>query len=294
MIGYPISKVDLEALIAARSTSWLHRAAQRTNRFRAIGRYEEDSSIWSEVKLVYMELQGDCKCAYCERKLESSQRGSIEEHVDHFRPKGNVRAWEMPQQLKDQGIDATQVPNEDHGYYLLSYHLFNYAASCGPCNLLKRDGFPIAGDYVLTGEDPVDLLAEKPYLIYPIGDFDESPEDLIRFHGVSPQAVAPDGHRRARALVTIEFFELDHPEKRKRLMKERALVIMVLYPELEKEAGGAGGAEAADATRAVEKLTSASELHTNCARSFKRLFYSDRVEAKAVYDRARQFFMSGS
>ena len=294
MIGYSVSRAELEALITAKSASWLGRAAERTEEFRAQGRYEERSTIWSEVKSVYMDLQGDCKCAYCERKLESMEHGSIEQDVEHFRPKGNVRPWEPPQQLKDQGIAVTQVPNEDHGYFLLPYHPFNYAASCKPCNSLKSDRFPIAGDYVLTGEDPVDLLSEKPYLIYPIGCFDESPENLIRFHGVSPQAVAADGHQRARALVTIEFFELDHPEKRKRLMKERALVIMVLYPELEKEAGGASGAEAADATRAVEKLTSASELHTNCARSFKRLFYSDNVEAKAVYDRARQFFMSGS
>lgn len=87
---------------------------------------------------VSMELQGNCKCAYCERKLESIPFGTIEQDVEHFRPKGGVKSWEMPQWLKDQGIEATQVPHEGPGYYLLPYHPFNYAASCKPCNSRLR------------------------------------------------------------------------------------------------------------------------------------------------------------
>lgn len=293
MIGYPIARTDLEALIEQEKPGWLQRAADRTETFRAKGHYEEASSIWSEVKRVYMKLQGDCKCAYCERKLESMPYGRIEQDVEHFRPKKSVRAYEMSHWLRDQGIDATQVPNEDRGYYLLAYHPFNYAAACKPCNTaLKKDYFPIAGDYDLAGEDPAALLNEKPYLIYPLGDFDEAPQKLIQFHGLSPQAAAGNGHERARALVTIEFFQLDNVVRRKNLVRGRAVIIVALYPQLEKLANGATGTEEAGAQKVVTGFTQSNAPHTNCARSFKRLFDTDGAEAKAVFDRAVQLITS--
>ena len=287
MIGYRISRQDLEALIEAEKPGWLQRAANRTKSFRQKGRYDEKSSIWSDVKPVYMRLQGNCKCAYCERKLESIDYGKVEQDVEHFRPKGRVRLWRMPKRLEDQGINATGVPNEDRGYYLLPYHPFNYAAACKPCNsALKKDYFPIAGDYDLEGEDPSDLLREKPYLIYPIGDFDRAPEQLIHFHGVSPQAVTGSGHERARALVTIEVFKLDDETKRKNLIRERAVIIVALYPQLEKLANGATGAVRAEAQKIVGGFTAPNSAHTNCARSFRQLFERDPTEAKAIFDRA--------
>ncbi|MBN1135768.1 MAG: hypothetical protein JXM73_04240 [Anaerolineae bacterium] len=286
MIGYPISQADLEARIAAKSASWLRRAANRIGRLRKKARYEERSSIWNEVKSVYMTLQGGSKCAYCERKFADLPHGSIELDVEHFRPKGRVLAWEMPEHLKEQGIDASPVPAEDRGYFLLPYHPFNYLASCKVCNSqLKKTCFPIAGDYDLTGEDPVDLLKEKPYLIYPIGDFDAVPEELIKFHGISPQAVANGGHDRARALVTIEFFELDNLDTRKNLVRERAAIIVALHPQLSL-ASSAAGAVKAVATQIVDGFTSSTAPHTNCARSFKRLFESDPVEAQAIFEGA--------
>jgi hypothetical protein len=138
----------------------------------------------------------------------------------------------MPKSLADLGIKTSAVPNEKRGYFLLSYHPFNYAAACKPCNsALKRDYFPIADAYNLIGEDPKQLKKEKPYLIYPIGDWDTDPEQLIRFHGVSPQPVAVKGYRRHRALVTIEFFELDNVNRRKNLIRERAVIIIALFPQ---------------------------------------------------------------
>jgi len=293
VIGYPISRADLEDLLRDESPTWLDRAAERTERFRAQGAYQESSSIWSEVKPVYMVLQGGSKCAYCERKLESVELGRGEQDVEHFRPKGNVRAWALPQGLKDQGIETTPVPDADSGYCLLPYHPFNYAASCKPCNSnLKGDRFPIAGDYDLTGDDPAALLQEQPYLIYPIGDFDDDPEDLIRFHGVSPQAMADSGYRRARALVTIEFFKLDDVTARKNLVRERVVVIVALFPQLEKLADAAPGGADPQAQQLIDGFTSPTSAHTNCARSFKRLFESDRVEAKAIFDRAVMLIVS--
>jgi hypothetical protein len=292
MIGYRISKKQLEALIDAeapgRATrpSWLERAEERTSGFRTRGFYEEKSSIWSEVKVVYMRLQGNCKCGYCERKLEATDLGKVEQDVEHFRPKGSVKAWRPPKALTDQGIVFAAAPRAGKGYYLLPYHPFNYSAACKPCNsALKKDFFPIGGAYDLQGDDPVKLKKEKPYLICPIGDFDDLPEDLIKFHGVSPQAVAAKGHDRDRALVTIQFFKLDDQAKRKNLLRERAVVIIALYPQLEKLAEGATGNARTQAQKVVDGFTGPTAPHTNCARSFSKLFESDRAEAKAVFDR---------
>ena len=81
MICYPISRADLEQRIREESDTWFARASQRTEYFRKQGRYEEKSSIWSEVKVVYMRLQGKSKCAYCERKMESEDLGKVEQDV---------------------------------------------------------------------------------------------------------------------------------------------------------------------------------------------------------------------
>jgi len=290
MINYTITKTELETQIENEKQGWLQKAKERTEKFRQKGYYEESSSIWSDVKPVYMRLQGESKCAYCERKLESSDYGKIEQDVEHFRPKKNVRKWKLPKRLKDRGITATKVPDENKGYYLLPYHLFNYAAACKPCNsTLKKNYFPVAGDYDLDGENPAELMKEKPFLIYPIGNFDEDPERLIRFHGVIPQAVSRRGHKQARALVTIEFFKLDDVVKRKNLFRERAVIIVTLYPQLKKIADGTAEA---DSQQIVTGFTSSKAPHTNCARSFKRLFESDPIEAKALFERAVQLIIS--
>lgn len=217
----------------------------------------------------------------------------VEQDVEHFRPKGGVRAWRLPKALKDQGIMATAVPDEGRGYFLLPYHPFNYAAACKPCNSgLKKDYFPLAGKYDLTGDNPAQLIKEKPLLICPVGDFADAPQNLIRFHGVSPQPVAPNGHDRERALVTIEFFKLDDESKRKNLLGERARIILILHPQLEMIANGASGSAKAKAEQIVSGFTSPKSPHTNCARSFKALFERDPAEAKAVFDSAVKLITS--
>ncbi len=286
MIGYRVTKAELETLINAEVPDWLTRAAAKTAEFRVKGFYEEASSIWSEVKVVYMRLQGNSKCAYCERKLESIDLGKIEQDVEHFRPKSNVRAWPAPKPLTDAGIVFTAAPPPGKGYYLLPYHPFNYSAACKPCNTsLKKDCFPIAGKYDLPNDDPVKLKKEKPLLIPPVGDFDTAPEDLIKFHGVSPQAVAKRGYRRARALVTIEFFKLDDEAKRKNLLRERAMIITVLYPQLKTLTTGTVTEKKIAATL-VKACTAPQAPHTNCARSFQRLFQTDPAEAAQVFEKA--------
>lgn len=284
----------MEALIETEKPGWLKKAAKRTAEFRKSGKYEEKSNIWGEIKPVYMRLQGECKCSYCERKLESIDYGKGEQDVEHFRPKSSVREWKMSKQLADQGITATTVPGTG-GYYLLPYNIFNYSAACKPCNsVLKSDCFPIAAAYDLAGDNPVTLLKEKPYLIYPIGDFDSKPEDLIKFHGVSPQAVSKKGYERARALVTIEFFELDDEASRKNLFRERAMIICALFPQFKTIDGSSSASAKKTAQNLIDGFTSPKSAHTNCARCFKQLYEADPAEAEKIYELAGNFIVSCS
>ena len=292
MIRYPVTEAKLRGLLEAEKSGWLADAAARTEKFRQKEKYEERSSIWSKVKPAYMKLQGESKCAYCERKMESVDFGKSEQDVEHFRPKGNVKQWRASKELKDAGIVFTKAPNEAKGYYLLPYHLFNYAAACKPCNsALKRDYFPIAGTYDLDGDDPADLSGEQAYLIYPIGDLDDDPETLIEFHGTSPLPVVDDGFKRHRALVTIGFFKLDDPEKRKNLFRDRALIIMALFPLLQETTRGTASERVAACAK-VDAALNPKLRHLNCAKSYRRLFERDAAQAEAVYEAAQKLIMS--
>jgi hypothetical protein len=287
MIGYKISLNDLQSLIEAESPGWLAAAKKKTAEFRNDGCYNEKKGTWSKIKPVLMRIQGGSKCAYCERKLESEDYGKGEQDVEHFRPKKNIRAWKPSKALENEGVKVTKPKPDSGGYHLLAYHPFNYCAACKPCNsALKSDCFPIAGKYRTKGADPVKLAKEFPLLIYPIGDFDGNPESLIRFHGISPQAVASSGHDRHRALTTIEFFKLDDI-MRKNLIAERARLICALLPLC--KAASKNGPSAIKAKKLLIAYTEDTTPHANCARSFVKLFQSDAQEACDVESKAAQF-----
>lgn len=294
MIGYRVSLTDLRTEIEKESKGWLADTAKRTAEFQKLGKYQEKSSIWSKVKPVYMKHQGDSKCAYCERKLESVKLGRPEQDVEHYRPKGNVAPWKASESLLEDGYLATSPP-ANAAYFLLAYHPFNYVAACGPCNqLLKGDRFPIAGPYDFSTNDPESLQkTEKPYVIYPFGDFDADPEDLIGFNGISPFARKASGHDRLRALVTIEFFALDNVLWRSNLVRERAMIITALFPQLELEAA-ADPIRKKTARKLIQANTSPKAPHTNCARSFARLFAENRERAQEIFEAAATFIESKS
>jgi len=294
MIRYPITKKALEALIDQKKKGWLIEAKKRTAVFIANGKYDEKSSIWSAVKPIYMRLQGESKCAYCEQQLESVDLGKAVQDVEHFRPKGSVKAWKAPKALTDAGIPFA-IPPATGGYYALPYHPFNYAASCKPCNsALKKDHFPVAAVHDLAGTNPRALRSEKAYLIYPIGSIDEDPEKLIEFYGVSPRPVSKRGHRKARAWVTIEFFRLDDPLKRKNLFLERARMIMTVESFLRRLTGNPTAADKAAAEKVIKAYTRPSSPHTNCVRSFVRLYKRDRPAAEAIAESALDLIASSS
>ena len=242
MIRYDTTAKKLRDSIEVHKPGWLKRASDRTKTFKSAGRYNESSTIWSEIKPVYMRLQ-HYKCAYCEKELEGEERGKGEHDVEHFRPKSSVTKWH-PKAIRDAGIPITppMAGNKDPGYHLLPYHLLNYTTACRSCNsTLKGDKFPIAGKRDPGGSSPASLKSERAYLIYPIGRIDDDPAKLIRFYGVSPQAAVASGHKHHRALVTIAFFELDDPVNRKTLFKQRARIIRALYRFLNNHRLKGGG-----------------------------------------------------
>lgn len=291
MIRYSVTEQELRASITLIDPKWLGLAEKRTQKFITAKKFSERSSIWSTVKEVYMDLQ-HMKCAYCERKLESKKRGGkIEQDVEHFRPKSSTSTWKIPQSLLDSGIKPTKIPPAPTGYYALPYHLFNYAAACKPCNsILKSDFFPIAGTYNFDILDSASGTSELPYLLYPIGDIDADPEDLIEFHGLSPMAKHSSGHNLDRALVTIQFFNLDDPSDPHGLFHGRSVIISGLFPILQRAMVDGGEALV---LQKVKDLPLGMP-HRNCANSFGRLFLADESKAKEIYEKAVTLVFSKS
>ena len=105
MIRYTIPAPPLADRV---DPKWRTRAAKRTARFKKGGRFAEKSSIWSEVKPLYMTLQGENKCVYCERKFGSVEASTVEHDLEHFRPKSHVDDWTPPLSLQQAGVTVTQ------------------------------------------------------------------------------------------------------------------------------------------------------------------------------------------
>ena len=267
---------------------WVRRAANKRKRL------QDDpgttiTNIWSRIKSVYMALQGS-KCAFCERGIEDQP---IDQDVEHFRPKKTVKRWPIPksieQELQAGGSQIRQpATGSERGYRLLAYHPWNFVASCKTCNsVFKRSYFPIAGPRVPDARKPTTLRQrERPYLIFPLGDLDADPEDLITFHGLSPQP-GRNGFDRLRALVTIDLLGLDDHRKRKGLLLDRARAIEKLYIALDSTSPEA----AAVVTRLA---TSPDEPHANCLRSFERLWRRRPQEARALYEPIRKLLKGTS
>jgi thiol-disulfide isomerase/thioredoxin len=267
---------ELFSKIELHKPGWLNDARARTDALAAGAGDPKLPSIWSDIKKVYMDLQAS-KCVYCEKELENQ---AIEQDVEHYRPKKKVARWALPKALAHEGI-ALQQPAQgsEPGYTLLAYHALNYAAACKTCNsILKKNLFPIAGSRDSTARDPASIVLERPYLLYPIGQIDEDPEDLIEFAGLSPQAKAA-GFRRKRALVTIWLFQLN----RKWLQKDRALEIMRYYLALERSTRVPRDQVVVSAEIVVRYMSSARARHANCLRSYRRLYEADRAAAERIF-----------
>ena len=164
MIRVPITSEELEALIEEKKPGWLARAKTKTAEIES-NPNRKITNIWSPIKPVYMTLQNS-RCIYCEKEIESQ---AIEQDMEHFRPKNNVKRWPVPRWMKEEEDIHVQQPQKgsENGYRLLAYHPLNYAAACKTCNsICKRDYFPIAGPGRSKSKNPTRMKVEKAYLIY--------------------------------------------------------------------------------------------------------------------------------
>ena len=285
MIRYPATLAQIESSVDALSPQWRTRAAAKTKTFRKNKKYEEASSSWSEIKQVFMDLQFN-KCGYCERLLGIGDKSSIEFDLEHFRPKSSVAAW--PKQTSTYNFPTG--PASANGYYLLAYNLFNYLVACKKCNSpYKSSYFPIAASQRKISSDDFAVLAtENPLLIYPIGELDDNPEDLITFDGTQPRPTTSRGHKFRRARVTIDFFALNTREE---LLRRRADLIRAIFVAFE-DRNHRTSARRRDARLALAEIESNAFEHRNCARAFLKICEENHDLAEAYYTAALDYIES--
>lgn len=287
MIRYQATIRSIEDKVRVIDPGWLSEARRRTTRFRSIRGYREKTPIWSVVKPVYMRIQHS-KCAYCERILESGAQGKIEWDVEHYRPKSTVRAWPDPESAKKVSYQFSTGRQSAKGYYLLPYSLVNYVASCKVCNSShKRNYFPIGSRRRFLSTVSLNALRrEKPFILYPIGTLDDDPEAILTFRGFVCVPAVDRGHRRRRALVTIDLLGLNDRDV---LFGQRAELIVSTWAMLEQRRKVPNDQFA---MRWIRRVTSAGSNHANCARCFVRAYYRDRAIAKAYMEKADSYLES--
>lgn len=280
MIRYPVAPAAVADEVEKTVPGWRARAATRQAAVNALGRFSETSSIWSEVKPVFIKLQFN-KCIFCETKLERGQHERIAFDLEHFRPKSSVEIWPKP------GVHAVTYDfatgAAGAGYYWLCYDLENYAAACKACNTnLKLNYFPVAQLRAAYPAAMPHLLGEDPHLCYPIGTADLDPAKLIGFDATVAIPVGDTPRDRERGQVIIDFFDLN---RREGLQTERATMIAMFGSALRAIANGY--ATAAD-VKLASKIGSPANPHANCLRSFEALWMSDPVKARAVHEACQE------
>src|SRR5262249_2532638 len=101
MTRIPVTAAKLTRLIKTHRPDWLRNARAQTKALEEGTASPDFPSLWSEIKEVYVKLQGGDwggKCAYCEKWLEADR---IEHDVEHFRPKAKVARWEVPKWIQE-------------------------------------------------------------------------------------------------------------------------------------------------------------------------------------------------
>jgi len=274
---YDVSLNKLKALVQEEDPNWLEKAKARTENFLNLGKFEEASSIWSDVKVVFMRLQ-HFKCIFCDRRLSPEEYGRIEHDLEHFRPKGSVKAWPTKKIKKARNIDYnfTTGIKSSIGYYWLAYNLQNYASSCKVCNsTLKSNYFPVAKPRVVDTKTIRQLnSSEKPYLLFPLG-FDD-PAKYIKFDQVFCVPIKRSGHNHRRARITIDFFELN---TRQDLLMERFSLVDQIWKEFEIVQENNSRQRKQRAQNSIGRLTSIKNIQTAFARHYKELCETEPDEA---------------
>jgi len=283
MIRYDVTEQGLRDTIDAKDDKWLQEARTATDQLKADHAYSECGPKWSRIKPVYANIQHN-KCGFCERLLPSVEIGSGEQHVEHFRPKGQALAW--PSAASDLSYEYETGQALDGGYYWLAYEPLNYLTACYTCNVhRKRDYYPIMADRGPQHGTVRELLKkEKPFLIYPLTDVDIDPEEVLCFEGVVPAYRSKAWQRRRRADIIIDFFALDIRDE---LVIERYAVIDRMYDKLRlRQIGDAD--EQLEAQEEIDDMIADNAPHANCARSFLRVYEEDPHKAHDYRKAGRQ------
>ena len=289
MIRYPdIDRIELEARARALKEDWLTNAETRRAALIDAGRYIKGGPSWSHVKPLFMTLQ-NLKCIYCERPLGGHQAGAGEQDVEHFRPKSSIKAW--PPAKRKLAYDFHTGEASATGYHWLAYDLLNYAAACKACNSARKSNyFPISGPRGPVGATVEELNAiELPLLVYPIGNVDDDPEDLIMFEGVLALPKYPSGPKHRRARVTIDFFDLNNRDE---LWVDRARVIDLLFYTWRAFQIDPDPAIKQAARAAIEKARSHMSPQASCARYYLGCLQSDPAKAWEVFQAAQRLLPS--
>ena len=283
MILYPSAQAFVEQDVASNSARWLTKAAARTGIFAQLGAYAEEyvdpagkskklAPFWGDVKPFYMLHQHN-KCIYCETRMEGREFATVQWDLEHFRPKGSVRSWPSTGAANQYGFPTGD--KSASGYYLLAYHLHNYAAACKTCNSpFKSDYFPVANSRVSGMPSPSSYSIEEPYLVYALDAAEEDPEDLIHFVGVEaePRYKADQDIRKwRRARVMIDFFGLN----RDGLHETRALwLLRTVWPSVRwADSGDPEG------IAALQELRKEYSQYASCTKCFLQLCESERPSA---------------
>lgn len=280
MIRYKFTEAELiedikaDDAVKGRKQPWLDKAKKLTKELKNKPT-KKIAPQWSEIKSVYTKRQHG-KCAFCERLLGAHELTSVEFDVEHFRPKNAVKAWPATNIIAELKLtaDFPRSSGKGKGYRFLAYHHLNYASSCKTCNSrLKANFFPIAGKHDFTGDDPVKLQKrEQPYLVYPLGDFDDDPEEVISFQGYMavphPKPLTPYHHDRGR--VTIAFFRLN--EERDDILELRAKQLEDLFTKLELIEAGTSKTRRKELWDDIQRLKDEASHHAGCVRSLLNLY----------------------
>jgi hypothetical protein len=288
MIRYTIPAAELRKRVDARSGTWRDRAKGLTSKAVVAGKVLEGDAIWSEVKPIFLDIQGN-KCVYCERLLPGEELGLVEHDVEHYRPKNRITEWPAKKDLKALGLAAYPFPTGGpaaQGYISLAFDLSNYGAACKTCNSsLKADRFPIAGNRAAPPFTPAKLKAEDPFLLLPLAPGEDDPEQLIGFNGIIPFPLNADNTSRAhrRAKVTIDFFRLASLQRESELLEDR-LRSLNEFAMTRRFRQSQSGAAAAVLDQAMKAMSASTRPHANCVRSYVRLCHSQPAAADQMAD----------
>jgi hypothetical protein len=282
-----LTKAQLEALIDAHDAGWRIKARERTRAIVETGAFEEASSIWGDIKPVFMVLQ-HYKCVFCERMLGGALAGSTEHDVEHYRPKSAVRAWPYSSRKPKLSYNFPTGGAFTAGYYWLAYEPENYAAACKPCNTARKSSyFPILGLRGAPHDDVASLnAAETPLLLFPHGPNGDDPSDYITFEGIVAIPRHVSGVMHQRAAVTIDFFSLNDREE---ILADRFRTIREIFLALECSATNPDPQRRAQALVEIDDMTSDGAPQAACARAYLALASSDATKAWTIFIDARNY-----